>query len=118
MYSMRTGMPMKPPPLEVSAPARAASCNGETSRDAARVESRYVFPVAREVAALHGQQFTWILDFTGGGAHPGVVVSQARMREIELVVNPISGMHHIEPSIVSFGGGTGSWVDLLVSCPT
>ena len=86
--------------------------------DAARVESRYVFPVAREVAALHGQQFTWILDFTGGGAHPGVVVSQARMREIELVVNPISGMHHIEPSIVSFVGGTGSWVDLLVSCPS
>ena len=72
----------------------------------------YVFPAAREVAALQGQPHTWILDFTERGRRPGVVVSQARMREIELVVNPFSGMDHVGGAMGSFG--VGSWVDLLV----
>jgi hypothetical protein len=58
---------------------------------------------------LDGHHF-WILDFTGGGRYPGVVMSQSRMRDVELVVNPLSSIDQI--NMMSFG--TGSWVDLLV----
>lgn len=86
--------------------------DGRTStglvEDAAQLE--FVFPAAREVP---GQpQFSWVLDFTGGGKYAGVVMSQARMREIELVVNPFSAM---ESEVQMMAFGTGSWVDLLVS---
>ena len=56
---------------------------------------------------------TWYLDFTEGGRYPGVVLSQTRMREIELLLNPLSGMgqlHGVHP--MAFG--MGSWLDLLV----
>ena len=76
--------------------------------DAARVE--YVFPAARDAAALQGPPCTWVLGFA-----PALVVSQGRMREIEQVVNPFGAMDHIAPPMMpSFGAG--SWVDLLV-CP-
>ncbi|GLB37276.1 hypothetical protein LshimejAT787_0403270 [Lyophyllum shimeji] len=59
-------------------------------------------------------QYTWMLDFTNGGKNPGIVMSQARMREIELVVNPLGGIDTLNPvSMMSFG--TGSWVDLLLN---
>ncbi len=64
---------------------------------------------------LDGEPFSkpsWILDFTQGGSRPGVVMSQSRMREIELVVNPLSSIDQLD-NIMSFG--TGSWVDILVS---
>lgn len=55
----------------------------------------------------------WILDFTDGGKYPGVVMSQSRMREIELVVNPLSAMSHMgDVPVIAFG--SGSWLDLLV----
>ncbi|PCH43561.1 hypothetical protein WOLCODRAFT_103768 [Wolfiporia cocos MD-104 SS10] len=57
---------------------------------------------------------TWILDFTDGGRCRGVVMSQSRMREIELVVNPLSGMDHIG-SMPMMAFGTGSWLDLLLN---
>ena len=58
-------------------------------------------------------QHTWILDFTHGGKHPGVVLSQSRMRDIELVVNPLSSMDQLNSNgMMSFGAT--SWVDLLV----
>jgi len=58
-------------------------------------------------------QHTWILDFTDSGKYPGVVMSQSRMRGIELIVNPLGGMVGLNSvGILSFG--TGSWVDLLV----
>ena len=58
---------------------------------------------------------SWLLDFTAGGKYPGVVVSQSRMREIELVVNPFGGIDNMgDVPMMSFG--TGSWIDLLVSC--
>ncbi|KAH9915799.1 uncharacterized protein BXZ73DRAFT_92575 [Epithele typhae] len=75
--------------------------------DAERVE--YVFPAAREVAALQGQPLTWILDFTDGGKAAGLVVSQGRMREIELV--------HVEVNNM-MGMSAGSWVDLLLNPQT
>ncbi|RPD73523.1 hypothetical protein L226DRAFT_101651 [Lentinus tigrinus ALCF2SS1-7] len=73
----------------------------------------FIFPAAREVQALQGQQFTWILDFTEGGKYPGVVMSQSRMREIEFVINPFNEMGGMDnvPMLSSFGAG--SWVDLL-----
>ncbi|EMD33592.1 hypothetical protein CERSUDRAFT_141813 [Gelatoporia subvermispora B] len=56
----------------------------------------------------------WVLDFTGDGKYRGVVMSQSRMREVELIVNPFSGMDHINSApMMSFG--TGSWLDLLVN---
>jgi len=58
-------------------------------------------------------QHKWILDFTENGKYPGVVMSQSRMREIELVVNPFSSMNHMNTvGMMSFGAG--SWVGLLV----
>ena len=80
--------------------------------DADKLE--FVFPAAREVQVLQGQNFKWILDFTEGGKYPGVVVSQARVREIELVLNPFGMENMPDASMMSFGGGAASWVDLLV----
>jgi hypothetical protein len=58
-------------------------------------------------------QHIWMLDFTDSGKYPGVVMSQSRMRDIELVVNPLGGMVGLNSvGILSFG--TRSWVDLLV----
>lgn len=58
--------------------------------------------------------YTWVLDFTEGGKRPGVVTSQSRMKEIELVVNPLGGIDGLNgvSEILSFG--TMSWIDLLV----
>ena len=61
--------------------------------------------------------FSWVLDFTDGGKHRGVVMSQSRMREIELVVNPLSGISHMG-SVPMMTFGTGSWLDLLVCVPS
>ncbi|KAI0350193.1 hypothetical protein OH77DRAFT_1507079 [Trametes cingulata] len=77
-------------------------------------EIEHIFPAAREVQGLQGQQFTWLLDFTAGGKYPGVVMSQSRMREIELIVNPFSGIDHVE-NVQMMSFGTGSWVDLLLN---
>jgi hypothetical protein len=55
---------------------------------------------------------TWLLDFTSGGKKPGIVMSRSRMRDLELVVNPLSGMDAFGGSpVLSLGT---SWVDLLV----
>ena len=60
-----------------------------------------------------GTAYRWFLDFTDGGSHRGVVMSQSRMREVETIVNPLSEIDASgnEPLI---GFGMGSWVDLLV----
>ncbi|KAF7362076.1 hypothetical protein MVEN_00553200 [Mycena venus] len=58
-------------------------------------------------------QHVWVLDFTHGGKFPGVVVSQSRLREMELVINPLSGMDSMSTGMMSFG--TGSWVALLLN---
>jgi hypothetical protein len=61
-----------------------------------------------------GEKHTWMLDFTQGGKCPGVVMSQSRMRDIELLINPFSAMDQMDTAgIMSFRNG--SWVDLLVS---
>lgn len=60
--------------------------------------------------------YVWMLDFTDGGKNPGVVMSQSRMRDIELVVNPLGGMDNLN-SVGMMSFGTGSWVDLLVRRP-
>lgn len=65
-------------------------------------------------APLPAPSPAWVLDLTEGGKYPGVVLSQTRMREIELLLNPLSGMdqmHGVHP--MAFG--MGSWLDLLVS---
>ncbi|KAH9920094.1 uncharacterized protein B0H18DRAFT_881353 [Fomitopsis serialis] len=59
----------------------------------------------------------WVLDFTEGGKYPGVVMSQSRMREIELLMNPLSGMDQLH-SVHQMAFGMGSWLDLLVSNPS
>lgn len=59
-------------------------------------------------------QYAWMLDFTQGGKYRGVVMSQSRMRDIELVVNPLGDIDHMH-SVGMMSFGTGSWVDLLVN---
>ncbi|KAJ7128904.1 hypothetical protein C8R43DRAFT_683610 [Mycena crocata] len=71
----------------------------------------HVFPQTAELTS--DGQHVWILDFTQGGQVPGVVISQSRLREMELVVNPLSGMDPTNPMMMSFG--TGSWVALLLN---
>lgn len=77
-------------------------------------ELEHTFPqtLDSDSASLY-EKPSWLLDFTDGGLLPGVVVSQSRMRDIEVVVNPLSslGMDLMNTDI-SFG--SGSWVDLLV----
>ncbi|KAG6862328.1 hypothetical protein C0995_016026 [Termitomyces sp. Mi166 len=61
-----------------------------------------------------GKQYMWVLDFTNGGRNAGIVMSQSRMREIELIVNPLGGIDTMDPvTLMAFG--TGSWVDLLLN---
>lgn len=77
----------------------------------AAVEVDHTFPQLEHTDVA--SQFSWVLDFTAGGRHAGVVMSQSRMKAIELVVNPLGGGDMTDVSnILSFG--TGSWVDLLV----
>ena len=79
--------------------------------------------VLPQVAQLPGSPLpsatpTWVLDFTEGGRYPGVVLSQTRMREIELLLNPLSGMDQLH-GVHPMAFGMGSWLDLLVrDCDT
>ena len=58
--------------------------------------------------------YTWVLDFTHGGKRPGVVTSQSRMKEIELVVNPLGGIDNLNGVSEMLSFGTVGWIDLLV----
>jgi hypothetical protein len=61
--------------------------------------------------------YTWVLDFTESGKRPGIVTSQSRMKEIELVVNPLGGIDSLNGVSEMLSFGTVSWIDLLVrSC--
>lgn len=56
----------------------------------------------------------YVLDFTDDGRYPGVVMSQMRMREIQMVLNPLGGLeatdvNHAVQVVAQ------SWVDMLVS---
>ncbi|THH32518.1 hypothetical protein EUX98_g1705 [Antrodiella citrinella] len=61
-----------------------------------------------------GTAYRWFLDFTDGGSHRGVVMSQSRMREIETIVNPLSGMEG-SGSVGMMNFSVGNWVDLLLN---
>ena len=58
--------------------------------------------------------YTWVLDFTHGGKRSGVVTSQSRMKEIELVVNPLGGTDSLNDVSEMLSFGTVGWIDLLV----
>lgn len=58
--------------------------------------------------------YTWVLDFTHGGRRPGVVTSQSRMKEIELVVNPLGGSDSLNGVSEMLSFSTVGWIDLLV----
>ncbi|KDR75352.1 hypothetical protein GALMADRAFT_249398 [Galerina marginata CBS 339.88] len=58
--------------------------------------------------------YAWVLDFTDGGKRPGVVISQSRMKAIELVVNPLGGgdgLIGVNDTLYS----TRSWIDQLLN---
>ncbi|KAI0044331.1 hypothetical protein FA95DRAFT_1497228 [Auriscalpium vulgare] len=81
----------------------------------AAVAFQHTLPVSAE--APDSDQHLWTLDFTRGGASRGVVMSQSRMRDIEVVVNPLSQLGHMT-NADSMTFGTGSWVDLLLNPPS
>ena len=58
--------------------------------------------------------YTWVLDFTHGGKRPGVVTSQSRMKEIELVVNPLGGNDGLNGVSEMLSFSAVGWIDLLV----
>ncbi|KAF8230172.1 hypothetical protein L208DRAFT_1283223 [Tricholoma matsutake] len=83
-------------------------------------EIEHVFPQTTDLSSSmspfdeSASQHIWMLDFTDSGRYPGIVMSQSRMRDIELVVNPLGGMVGLNPvGILSFGNR--SWVDLLLN---
>ncbi|EJF62647.1 hypothetical protein DICSQDRAFT_104138 [Dichomitus squalens LYAD-421 SS1] len=101
-----------PPPAYHADSMSMSGLDARTSttlvEDADKLE--FLFPAAREA---QGQQpFSWLLDFTEGGKYPGVVMSQSRMRDIEMVVNPFGSIDHMS-DVPMMAFGTGSWVDLL-----
>jgi hypothetical protein len=53
-----------------------------------------------------------MLDFTQGGKRRGVVMSQSRMKAIELVVNPLAVGNNL--NAMGEAVAVGSWVDTLV----
>ncbi len=57
--------------------------------------------------------YAWLLDFTESGKRSGIVMSQSRMKEIELVINPLSVGNALGD--VADMLSPGSWIDLLVS---
>ncbi|KAF5388850.1 hypothetical protein D9757_005667 [Collybiopsis confluens] len=57
----------------------------------------------------------WYLDFTEGGKYTGIVMSQSRIREIELVINPLSSMETLVAVGMMPSFNTGSWIDLLIN---
>lgn len=73
-----------------------------------------VAPIDISASTSSSQHYSWALDFTFGGRSPGIVLSQSRMRDIEMILNPLGGMDNVPPvGILSFQ--PGSWVSLLVS---
>jgi hypothetical protein len=57
-------------------------------------------------------QYGFILDFTDGGTCPGPVMSQSRMREIEMILNPFGVMAPVNVPMMPFG--MANWIDMLV----
>lgn len=72
------------------------------------------FSVAVDSHDSNSAPYTWVLDFTHGGKRPGVVTSQSRMKEIELVVNPLGGTDSLNGVSEMLSFGTVGWIDLLV----
>lgn len=61
-------------------------------------------------------QYEWVLDFTNNKKTKGVVMTQSRMREIELVINPFSGVENGAAGMGRLGVPPGqTWVDLLLN---
>lgn len=61
-------------------------------------------------------QYEWVLDFTNNKKTKGVVMTQGRMREVELVVNPFSGVENSGAGLGGIGMPPGqTWVDLLLN---
>ncbi|GJE95512.1 hypothetical protein PsYK624_116970 [Phanerochaete sordida] len=76
-------------------------------------EQKDVYFPARAGAGAHAGAHGYVLDFTDGGAAPGVVMSQSRMKEIEMVLNPFGGMESQVP--IMGAAAAPSWVDMLLS---
>lgn len=56
----------------------------------------------------------WMLDFTDDGKKPGVVMSQSQMRDIEMLITPLGGLHGDLEDVNFISFNANSWVDLLV----
>lgn len=67
------------------------------------------FPQTKSPAPPH---YAWYLDFTENGLYPGVVMSQSKMREIEVLLNRSQTP---ENPLLPTSLGIRSWVDLLVT---
>ncbi|KAF9559871.1 hypothetical protein CPC08DRAFT_708496 [Agrocybe pediades] len=80
-----------------------------------QIDNFNLHPDSQGPSNLKQEAYAWVLDFTDHGKRPGVVMSQSRMKVIELVVNPLGegdGLHGVT-DILSFSNG--SWVDLLIN---
>ncbi|KAI4526160.1 hypothetical protein K525DRAFT_189837 [Schizophyllum commune Loenen D] len=81
-----------------------------------KAESEYAFPTP--VPPRGQERYQWVLDFTDGGRSDGVVMSQTRMRDLELLINPESGMDASLDAVGMVAFAEGSWVDLLLNAVT
>lgn len=73
---------------------------------------RQQFPLANVTEACPDGDGRYFLDFTDEGRYPGVVISQTRMCEIEMLLHPLAGFDALNiPSMIL---GSRNWVDMLV----
>lgn len=64
--------------------------------------------------SIESTHHVWTLDFTSGGKRAGIVVSQSQMRDIELLITPLGGLHTDLDDVSIFSFNVNSWVDILV----
>ena len=73
------------------------------------------FPNFKAVDGQSSHDERYFLDFTDDGRYPGIVMSQTRMRDIEMVIHPLAGMDPMNNADPVITFGSKSWLDMLVS---
>ncbi|KXN90176.1 hypothetical protein AN958_04666 [Leucoagaricus sp. SymC.cos] len=111
-------VPLTSPPLFTSAellPGIASRPTFTFSPHGADI--RHVFPRSGTPmdATVDTTHHVWMLDFTNGGKWPGVVMSQSQLRDIEMLITPLGGIHADLEDINIISFNANSWVDLLLN---
>ncbi|KAF9445919.1 hypothetical protein P691DRAFT_777244 [Macrolepiota fuliginosa MF-IS2] len=110
--------PLASPPLFTSAellPGIASRPTFSFCPQGAEVD--HVFPRGDTSVEINldSTHHVWTLDFTDGGKRPGIMMSQSQMRDIELLITPLGGLHTDLDDVNIMSFNANSWVDLLLN---